>query len=242
VVDARASRRAGYQPPGSTAYGPGRDRNAAGDGRSPYGRSGQPGGSAPSPAEEPRPRRSDRHTSTERGLPGWQALLVLLVIAGIGGAIDVLSKSSVRGGFNVGLVVASVVAILLVRRSNMLTIVVAPPLVYAVASGCLLYIRSGGGNSRKILLDAAVNWLVYGFPAMAAATGAVLIIAAIRLVTGRTRRTQPVGERREPSPAQDPRYAAADQRYPSGDQRYPLGNPRYPSGDPRNGRTGRRGG
>jgi len=36
-----------------------------------------------------------------------------------------------------------------------------------------------------VLLDAAANWLVYGFPAIAGATAAVLIIAGIRLISGR---------------------------------------------------------
>ena len=96
-----------------------------------------------------------------------------------------ISGSNVRGGFNIALVVASLVAILIVRHRDMFPIVVAPPLVYIVASGVVLYIRSGGLHNRKILIDAAANWLVYGFPAIAGATAAVLIIAGIRLVIGK---------------------------------------------------------
>ena len=73
-----------------------------------------------------------------------------------------------RGGFNIGIVVASVVAILVVRRSDMFPIVVAPPIVYSLASGIMLYLRSGGLHDKKVVLDAAANWLVYGFPAIAA--------------------------------------------------------------------------
>jgi hypothetical protein len=123
--------------------------------------------------------------SRARGLPGWLALLVLLVIAGIGGIIDMISGSTVRGGFNISLVVASLVAILIVRHKDMFPIVVAPPLVYIVASVGMLYIRSGGLHNRKILIDSAANWLVYGFPAIAGATAAVLIVGGIRLVLGR---------------------------------------------------------
>jgi hypothetical protein len=121
----------------------------------------------------------------ERGLPGWAALLVLLAIAGVGGLIDMINGTHVRGGFNIGIIVASVVAILAVRRSSMFPIVVAPPIVYSAASGLLLYIRSGGLHDRKVLIDTAANWLVYGFPAIAAATAAVLIIAGIRIVIRR---------------------------------------------------------
>ena len=123
--------------------------------------------------------------TSERGLPGWAALLVLLAIAGVGGVIDTVVGSQVRGGFNIGIVVASVAAILLVRRSSMFPVVIAPPLVYSLASASMLYVRSSGLKDRKVLFDGAANWLVYGFPAIAAATAAVLIIAGIRLITHR---------------------------------------------------------
>jgi len=121
----------------------------------------------------------------ERGLPGWAALLLLLVIAGIGGLVDTLTGAHVRGGFNVGIVVASVVAILAVRKSDMFPIVIAPPLVYSAASAAMLYVRSSGLHDRRVMFDAAANWLVYGFPAVACATAAVLIIAGIRMIVGR---------------------------------------------------------
>jgi hypothetical protein len=37
-------------------------------------------------------------------------------------------------------------------------------------------------GSRTALIDIATNWLVFGFPAMAAATAVVLLIAGIRLI------------------------------------------------------------
>jgi hypothetical protein len=123
--------------------------------------------------------------AAERGLRGWAALVVLLVIAGIGGLVDMLSGTQVRGGFNIGIIVASVVSILLVRRSAMFSVVVAPPIVYSAASGVMIYVRSGGLHDRRVLFDAASNWLVYGFPAIAAATAAVLIIAGVRLIARR---------------------------------------------------------
>jgi fumarate reductase subunit D len=44
-------------------------------------------------------------------------------------------------------------------------------------------VRSSGLHDKKVVLDAAANYLVYGFPAIAAATAAVLIIAGIRMIT-----------------------------------------------------------
>lgn len=121
----------------------------------------------------------------ERGLPGWAALLLLVVVAGIGGIIDAISGAQVRGGFNWGIVIASVIAILAVRRSGMFPVVIAPPIVYSAGSAGMLYVRSSGLHDKKVLFDAAANWLVYGFPAIAGATAAVLIIAGIRLIAHR---------------------------------------------------------
>jgi hypothetical protein len=121
----------------------------------------------------------------ERGVSGLVAVLVLIGVAAIGAAIDLINHSQVKGGFNISIVVGTVVAILIVRRSAMFPVVVAPPLVYVAASAVLLYTRSSGLHDRKVLLDAAANWLVYGFPAIAGATAAVLIIAGIRLISGR---------------------------------------------------------
>jgi hypothetical protein len=132
-------------------------------------------------AERIRRRRSNR----EPGLPGWAGVLVLLVIAGLGGLIDQISGASIQGAFNYGLVFASLVAILAVKRGQMFSVVIAPPLVYFLASAVKLYITSGGLKNRSVLTDAAANWLVYGFPAIAGATAVVLVIAGIRLIIRR---------------------------------------------------------
>ena len=124
-------------------------------------------------------------TTEERGVPGWLAVLVLIGITGIGGLIDLLQGTTIKGAFNIALIVGSVVAILIVRRHSMFSVVVAPPLVYFVASAVVLYVRSGGLSNRSRLIDSAINWLVYGFPAIAGATGAVLIIAGIRMIRRR---------------------------------------------------------
>jgi hypothetical protein len=128
-------------------------------------------GSAPADgaAEDGRLPLRDRR---ESGLPGWLAVLLLI-------------GSSIRGVFNYSLVFASLVAILLVRRSQMFSVVIAPPLVYFAASACLLYVRTGGLHNRGKLIDAATNWIVYGFPAIAGATAVVLIVAGIRLMARR---------------------------------------------------------
>lgn len=162
---------------------PDRPGSSGGAGRSGY--SDRPGAATPAGARLPKdldPRRASAHGP---GLTSWAALVVLLIIAGIGATFDSLAGTGIRGGFNIAIIVASIVAILLVRRSGMFPIVIAPPIVYSAASAAMLYVRSDGLNDHKALYDAAANWLVYGFPAIAGATAAVLIIAGIRLLARR---------------------------------------------------------
>jgi hypothetical protein len=142
-------------------------------------------------AQEPGQSARDRleavaaPTVRQRGLPGWLALLVLIGITVLGLLLDSVRGQQLGSGFNIGIIAGSVLAILLVRRSGMFPVVVAPPIVYALAAGVSLYVRSGGLDKRSVLIDAAANWLVYGFPAIAGATAAVLIIAGIRLIVRR---------------------------------------------------------
>lgn len=117
-----------------------------------------------------------------RNLPAWGALLVLVGFAAVGAAIEIAGGKSLSGVFNYSIIIGSVAAVLLVRRSAIFPIIIAPPLVYAGGSVVMIYTRSSGLSDRRVLYDAAANWLVYGFPTMAAATALVLIIAGIRLI------------------------------------------------------------
>jgi hypothetical protein len=96
--------------------------------------------------------------------------------------IDAVGSLQDKSGFNIGIVVASIIAVIAVRRSHMFPVVVAPPIVYSAAALSQVYFRSHVLGEKHVFLDAAANYLVYGFPAIAAATAAVLIIAGIRLV------------------------------------------------------------
>jgi hypothetical protein len=121
----------------------------------------------------------------DRGLAGWAALLVLIAATMLGILVDAVRGQQLGSGFDIGIIAGSVSGILLVRRSGMFVIVVAPPIVYSLSAGISLYVRSSGLHDRGVLIDAATNWLVYGFPAIAAASAAVLIIAGIRMITRR---------------------------------------------------------
>jgi hypothetical protein len=117
-----------------------------------------------------------------RNLPAWAALLVLVGITAVGCIIDLLAGNNLSWIFNWSVVIASLAAVLMVRRAEIFAVVIAPPIIYAVGSVVMILVRSGGLSNRRVLYDAAANWLVYGFPTMAAATAIVLVVAGVRLI------------------------------------------------------------
>ena len=161
-----------YPPPRSSRAG----RQDAAEGW----QSGPPRTSTPSADDR---LRAARAAAPQRGLRAWVALLVLVAIMVVGILVDSLRGQQLGTGFDLGIIIGSAVAIIAVRRSSMFWIVVSPPLVYSIGAGVSLYLRSGGLHDRGVLIDAATNWLVYGFPAIAAASASVLIIAGVRLIT-----------------------------------------------------------
>jgi hypothetical protein len=119
----------------------------------------------------------------EPGLTGVAAILLLCGIALVAGVVDVVAGDALRLVFSGGLVLGTAVAAVLVARRDILMVVFAPPLVYVAASAIAVLL--GRGNAGGGLIDAAAGWLVYGFPAMASATGVAAVIAAIRAAAAR---------------------------------------------------------
>jgi hypothetical protein len=111
-------------------------------------------------------------------LTGVGAVLLLTGIAAVAGVLDVLAGSSLRLIFAAGLVLGALIASVLVVRRDLLTVVFAPPLVFLAASAVAVLL--GRGETGGGLIDLATSWLVYGFPAMAAATGVAGVVALIR--------------------------------------------------------------
>jgi hypothetical protein len=119
-------------------------------------------------------------------LTGLGAVLLIVVTSMTGGCVDLLTGSGLRLAFAVGLVLGSAVAAAVARRSSLLTVVTAPPLIYVVASLVSVVVGPGGLGGAGKLYDAAAGWLTYGFPAMASATGIAVVVAGIRLAGGRS--------------------------------------------------------
>jgi hypothetical protein len=68
------------------------------------------------------------------------------------------------------------VATLVVRRRDLLTTVVAPPLVYILVA----VLNTALASSATLNLASVATLLIRGFPAMAVATAAAAVVALIR--------------------------------------------------------------
>jgi hypothetical protein len=110
-------------------------------------------------------------------------VLLLAGVSAVAGVLDVLAGSALRLIFAAGLVLGTLLASLLVVRRDLLVVVFAPPLVFVAASAVAVLL--GRGKTGGGLIDLATSWLVYGFPAMAAATAVAVVIWLIRRGRGR---------------------------------------------------------
>ena len=123
-------------------------------------------------------RRSGPPAAGGPALTGVGAVLLLAGIAAVAGVLDVLAGSSLRLIFACGLVLGALIAALFVRRRDGLMVVFAPPLVFVAASAVAVLL--GRGESGGTLIDLATSWLVFGFPAMAIATGVAAVVWLVR--------------------------------------------------------------
>ncbi|WP_409332473.1 DUF6542 domain-containing protein [Trujillonella humicola] len=125
----------------------------------------------------------------ERGsrLRGSVAVLGVLLVTLAAGYVDAIGTTGLGMITLVGLVASTAVATLLVRRRDLTTMVVAPPLVllavtavhvltspaFAVGEGRNPVLAAGTAVATKLVLGG-------GFPIMAAATGTALVLALVR--------------------------------------------------------------
>ena len=103
----------------------------------------------------------------------------------VGALIDSVGSFTGQDAFNVGIVAGSLVAVLIVRRSQLFWIMVAPPLVYAVIAVVRLYVKrsnAGAHGATSAIIDAVQDYLTFGFPALVIAVAIVLVIGGFRLV------------------------------------------------------------
>lgn len=119
-------------------------------------------------------------TPRATGLPTLGALAVIVVVALIGAGIDLMTGPGLRRGFAVGLVIGSVLAALLVRPRGSYAVAVAPPLINLIGQAGYTLLSGAGMGSKTQIASQASNWLVNGFPEMAAATLLAIVIGVAR--------------------------------------------------------------
>lgn len=114
-------------------------------------------------------------------LTGVGAVLIMIVATGLGAVIDNLVGPALGTATAIMLSIGVLVAVWLVRRGNLSPVVLAPPLVYTLVAVVSLLLTSAYGLTAAGLATA----LVYGFPAMAVATGLGVLVALARRLAGR---------------------------------------------------------
>ena len=127
------------------------------------------------------------HVGDRRGLTAFGAVAVALVLGLVGGAVDVLTGSGLRGVFAACFIAGCALAALLVHREDLVAAVVMPPLVYvalALLGGAVEKTGAAGSFLGQQALEL-VNALVLGAPVLLTATGAALVIALARHLRAR---------------------------------------------------------
>lgn len=142
------------------------DRRRAARSPEPRPSARRPAGSSTSPQE---PEHGSR-------LRGSVALLAVFLVTLAGAALESWISSGLGLVTLVLLTAASAVATLMVRRRDLLTPVVAPPMVYVLVA----VLATAVAPSASLNLASVATLLIRGFPAMAVATAAAAVVALIR--------------------------------------------------------------
>ena len=146
------------------------------DERRPAPRPGEPRKSSVS--ARPRPAKPAAESGRLRGI---LAVLGMFLVTLAGAGIDSFVGIGLGLVTLVSMVGITLVAALLVRRRDLLSVIVAPPLVFVAVAG----INVALAPSASLNLPTMATLLVRGFPTMAIATGVALVLGLIRLVARR---------------------------------------------------------
>lgn len=139
----------------------------------------------PSRRPEAQDVRSDRRPAAapERGgrLRGIVAILIVFLVTLAGAAADSFIGIGLGTITLVALVGSTALATLMVRRRDVLSVVVAPPLVFVAVA----LANIAAAPSASLNLPTVATLLIRGFPAMGIATGVALLLWIIRTAAGR---------------------------------------------------------
>jgi hypothetical protein len=145
----------------------------------------EPGPPRPA-AGRPAPERTRSRTASPAAaegskLRGSLAVLGVFLLTLAGGAVDSFFGIGLGTITLVALAAGTSAATLLVRRRDLLTVVVAPPLVFTLVA----VVNIALAPSATLNLPTMATLLVRGFPTMAVATVIAAVFAVVRLITRR---------------------------------------------------------
>jgi hypothetical protein len=147
-------------------------------------RSAPPRGSdrgRPLAPDAPVPSRSAAEASDGRSLRGFYAVVAVFLVTLAGGAIDSFLGVGLSTITLIALVGGTILATWLVRRRDLASMVIAPPLIFTVVAGVNIALAP----SATFSLTTIATLLVRGFPTMAIATGAAVVLCLIRWASRR---------------------------------------------------------
>ena len=140
------------------------------------------------PPRSPRPDRAAAQAPARRDvatagphLRGSVAVLGMFAVTLLAAGADSFIGVGLGTVTLLALLVASVGACLLVRRRDLLSVVVAPPLVFLGVALVNIVLAP----SATFSLPTLATLLIRGFPAMAIGVGAAVLVALVRLATRR---------------------------------------------------------
>ncbi|QHC25118.1 hypothetical protein GR130_30880 [Streptomyces sp. GS7] len=139
--------------------------------------------------------RSSRTDRAARKGRGGRAALVALVLAVAGALVDTAIGSRPGWVFAIAAAIGAALAAKACTRPGAWWLISAPPLVVALITVTCEQVAGTTTAQGKGLTTAAVRWAVDGFPAMAAAEVALIVVLVVRLV-GTRRRSGRNGSRR----------------------------------------------
>ncbi|HEY5050750.1 MAG TPA: DUF6542 domain-containing protein [Acidothermaceae bacterium] len=126
-----------------------------------------------------------------RGVTGRGVVVLILILTGLVGVLEVAYAGHRGAAFAVAFMLTSAIGALVVRRRDLPTALIAPPLLYCVLIAVLSAIdthdQSGGFITRKAVYIG--NAFVTGAPTLWAGTAAAIAIALYRHRTGRQLRS-----------------------------------------------------
>jgi hypothetical protein len=137
------------------------------------------------------PRPASRVVSG-RGVTGRGIVVLILLVTGIVGLLEVALAGHRGHAFAIAFVVTSAIGSLVVRRRDLSTALIAPPLLYCILIVAMSAVDTSGGTGGFVTKEGVYvgNAFVTGAPALWTGTAAAALIAWYRhrASAARTRR------------------------------------------------------